>query len=110
MKLLFDQNLSPRLVRLLADVYPGCSHTHLLGMDEAEDIEIWGFAAAEGWTVVSKDADFAQRSMRFGAPPKVIWMRLGNCSVADSAALLRERYILIQRFHENDDAALLKLG
>ncbi|HEU4556605.1 MAG TPA: DUF5615 family PIN-like protein [Longimicrobium sp.] len=74
MKLLFDQNLSPRLVRLLADVYPGCSHTHRLGMDEAEDVEIWDFAAAEGWTVVSKDADFAQRSMRFGAPPKVIWM------------------------------------
>jgi len=109
-RLLFDQNLSPRLVRLLSDVYPDCTHTHLLGMDEAEDAEIWDFAAAEGWTVVSKDADFAQRSMRFGPPPKVIWIRVGNCSVTDSAALLRERYILIRRFHESGEAALLKLG
>ncbi|HYH83793.1 MAG TPA: DUF5615 family PIN-like protein [Longimicrobium sp.] len=110
MKLLFDENLSPKLVRLLSDVYVGCSHIHMLGLGRAEDVEIWDFAAAEGWTVVSKDADFAQRSMRFGPPPKVIWMRVGNCSVLDSAALLRERYIVIRRFHEDADAALLKLG
>jgi predicted nuclease of predicted toxin-antitoxin system len=109
-KLLFDENLSPRLVRLLNDVYPGCTHIHLLGMDQAEDAEIWRFAAAEGYTIVTKDADFDQRSFAYGHPPKVIWIRLGNCSVADSANLLRERFILVQHFHEDPEAALLHLG
>ena len=79
-------------------------------MDQADDDEIWRFAAAEGFTIVSKDADFGQRSFARGHPPKVIWVRLGNCTVADSANLLRERFIVIKRFHENSDAALLKLG
>jgi predicted nuclease of predicted toxin-antitoxin system len=109
-KLLFDENLSPRLVQLLNDVYPGCTHVHLLGMDEADDAEIWRFAAAEGYTIVSKDADFGQRSVVYGHPPKVIWIRLGNCTVTASATLLRERFILVHHFHENPEAALLKLG
>ena len=110
MKLLFDQNLSPHLVRLLSDIYPDSAHVHLLGMDEAEDDEIWRFAAAEGFTIVSKDADFGQRSFAYGHPPRVIWIRLGNCSVTDSANLLRERFIVVKHFHESPDAALLKLG
>ena len=110
MKLLFDENLSPRLVSLLADVYPGSTHVHDLGMDEAQDVEIWSFAAAEGYTIVSKDWDYHQLSFRFGHPPRVILLRIGNCSVRDSAQLLRERFILIQHFHETVDAALLTLG
>jgi predicted nuclease of predicted toxin-antitoxin system len=109
-RLLFDENLSPRLVGLLSDVYPGCTHVHLLGMDEADDAEIWRFAAAEGFTIATKDADFGQKSFAYGHPPKVIWIRLGNCTVADSANLLRERYILIHHFHESREAALLQLG
>ncbi|MBV9109890.1 MAG: DUF5615 family PIN-like protein, partial [Gemmatimonadetes bacterium] len=53
MKLLFDENLSPRLVSLLAAVYPGSAHVHHLDLGEAEDIDIWAFAAAAGFTIVS---------------------------------------------------------
>ncbi len=109
MKLLFDQNLSPRLVRLLADVYPECRHVHESGMDSASDTVIWEYARNEGYTIVSKDADFQQRSFAFGHPPKVIWIRLGNCSVDEVAALLRERYIKIQYFHESKDLSFLAL-
>jgi predicted nuclease of predicted toxin-antitoxin system len=109
-KLLFDENLPPRLVRLLADVYPGCSHVHSLGMDTASDSEIWAYAAETGYTIVSKDADFQQRSVVMGAPPKVVWLRMGNCSVAQVATLLRERFISIGYFHENADSAILVLG
>ena len=110
MRFLFDQNLSPRLVHLLADIYPECSHVHDLGMDTTNDTEIWFYAAEHGYTIVSKDADFHQRSLVLGAPPKVIWIRLGNCSVADTASLLRERFVTIQRFHENTEAAFLTLS
>ena len=109
MKLLFDQNLSPRLRRLLADVYEDSAHVRELGMAEALDTAIWSYAAENGYTIVSKDSDFLQRSLALGFPPKVIWLRMGNCSVDESAELLREKYIRIRYFHESPDAALLTL-
>ena len=110
MKLLLDENLSPRLVRLLEDVYRECTHVHLLGMDRAPDTEIWAYAAGHGYAIVSKDADFHQRSLVLGAPPKVIWLRQGNSSVRDTATLLRERYLVIQQFINHRDAAFLALS
>lgn len=110
MRLLLDQNLSPRLVGILAEVYPECMHVHAIGMDTAPDSDVWRYAAQHGYTIVSKDADFHQRSLAFGAPPKVIWLRTGNCSVAESARPLREQYIVIRHFLENHDAAFLVLS
>ena len=110
MRLLFDQNLSPRLIRLLSDVYPECSHVHDLGMDTASDTELWNYAAERGYTIVSKDADFHQRSLLRGAPPKVVWIRQGNCSVSETADLLRERFIAVERFHAKEEAAFLSLS
>lgn len=109
MKLLFDQNLSWKLVRLLADVYEGCAHVRNLGMAESLDTEIWKYAAEHGFTVVTKDSDFLQRSLALGFPPKVVWLRIGNCSVEASAELLREKYIRIRHFHDSADAAVLTL-
>ena len=110
MRLLFDQNLSPRLVRLLADLYPDSVHVHELGMDAAPDTDLWKYAASHGLTIVSKDADFHERSLLLGHPPKVIWIRLGNCSVNESAALLRDRSIVVRRFYEDPEAAFLALA
>ena len=110
MRLLFDQNLSPRLVRLLSDVYPECSHVQDLGMDTSSDTEVWGYAAEHGYTIVSKDSDFHQRSLLLGAPPRVIWIRQGNCSVTDSADLLRDRFIAVEHFHRREEKAFLALS
>ncbi len=62
MKLLLDHNLSPRLVRLLSDVFPECTHVHDLGMNKTSDTQVWRYAAEHDYTIVSKDADFHQRS------------------------------------------------
>jgi predicted nuclease of predicted toxin-antitoxin system len=110
LRLLFDQNLSPRLVRRLSDVYPQCSHVYDLGMDTARDTKVWNYAGEHGYTIVSKDADFHQRSLLLGAPPRVIWIRQGNCSVTETADLLRERFIAVERFHARQDAAFLALS
>ena len=110
MKLLFDENLSPKLVSLLRDVYPDASHIHFAGLDQAGDTQIWEFAKAGGWSIVTKDSDFHQRSMVVGHPPKVIWLRVGNCSVQAIAELLRTRYISIQYFHDDTRAAFLALS
>ncbi|NLT70435.1 MAG: DUF5615 family PIN-like protein [Verrucomicrobiaceae bacterium] len=76
MKLLFDQNLSSALVGHLADLFPGSTHVKSLGMMSADDVAIWNYAAQNGFTIVSKDSDFQQRSLllvelhAFDADPK----------------------------------------
>ena len=109
MKLLFDQNLSYQLVRRLADVYPSSGHVRLLGLSETDDQEIWRYAGREGFTVVSKDADFQQFAMLFGPPPKVIWIRLGNCQVDAVEALLRQGFSAVEEFLANPNLAVLAL-
>jgi predicted nuclease of predicted toxin-antitoxin system len=89
LRLLFDHNLSPRLIHLLSDAYPECSHVDDLDMDTASGTEVWNYAAEHGYTIDSIDADFHQRSLVWGAPPKVVWIRQGNCSVSETANLLR---------------------
>ena len=92
MKLLFDQNLSPRLVNLLSDLYPDSNHVYPLGLDQALDKEVWEYARRESFLVVTKDADFSDLCMLLGSPPKVIWIRRGNCQTADIEMLLRQHY------------------
>ena len=99
MRLLFDQNLSPRLVRLLADVFPGSIHVQDVGLSTAEDSEVWDYAKAYDFVVVSKDSDFQQRSLLQGVPPKFVWLRLGNCSVTESSDLLRRHALALQEFY-----------
>jgi predicted nuclease of predicted toxin-antitoxin system len=89
MKLLFDQNLSSRLVSRLADICPKASHVSLVGLDRASDDLVWDYAGANGYTIVSKDSDFNERSVLRGIPPKVIWLRLGNSTTDKVEAALR---------------------
>ena len=91
MKLLFDQNLSHRLVATLADLFPGSSHVRFHGLERADDPTVWEFAKRGGFVIVSKDDDFHQRSFLFGHPPKVVWLRLGNCPTRSVESALRQR-------------------
>lgn len=86
MKLLLDQNISRRIVPWLAEDYPGSSQAALLGLDTAQDADVWRYARDNDFTIVTKDADFAEMSLIQGSPPKVIWIRLGN---VDNSAILR---------------------
>lgn len=110
MKLLFDQNLSHRLVALLAAEFPGSTHVRDAGLATAPDPDIWAHASAGGFIIVSKDTDFQQRALLFGHPPKVIWLRLGNCSTDAAAALLHLQFDDIQAFVADPDASFLALS
>lgn len=110
MKLLFDQNLSPSLVTRLGDVYPGSSHVFLLGLDRATDEGVWQFARDNGFTLVSKDADFSDLSLLRGYPPKVLWLRLGNCATAQVDALLRRHREAIEQMTSDPAVGILALS
>jgi predicted nuclease of predicted toxin-antitoxin system len=109
-RLLFDQNLSPRLLTLLADLHSGSTHVRNEGLQAADDDTVWEYAARHGFAIVSKDADFHQRSFLLGPPPKVIWIQRGNCATEEVAAILRERHADVLAFADDETAAFLALG
>jgi len=109
-KLVFDQNLSHKLVRLLANEYPGSIHARNVGLGRAKDQEIWHHAKQDGFIVVSKDDDFAQLSFLHGHPPKVIWLRLGNCPTEEVEELLRSRLDDLIQFAADPNESIFVLG
>ena len=109
MKLLLDQNLSPRLVQSLAATYPGQSHVREVGLHTADDEVVWAYAAEQGFVIASKDADFHQRSFVLGHPPKVVWIRRGNCSTAEIERLLVGHHAELIAFEQTQEASFLAL-
>ena len=109
MRLLFDQNLSRRLVNLLAAEYPRSVHVTGVGLEMATDREIWDHAALHELVIVSKDSDFRQLAFLHGPPPKAVWVRTGNASTSEIAQRLRDRVDELERFVADHDEALLVL-
>lgn len=109
MKLLFDQNLSPRLAKLLANIFPESNHVFLLGLDHAEDTELWQYAKENDFILVTKDADFGDLSILRGYPPKVIWIRRGNCKTAAIEQILRNNLEAISQIENDPFVGLLTL-
>ena len=110
MKLLFDQNSSPKLVSRLADLFPDSSHVQSVGLDCASDDQVWEHARLNGFAIVTKDEDFNNLSVVRGNPPKVIWLQLGNCTTAQVEAEFRSRFTEIEAFEKDPAVGTLVLG
>ncbi len=108
-QLLFDQNLSPRLVDRLTDIYPGSIHVDGIGLPTAPDREVWEYARQNDYIIVTKDADFSELSLLLGFPPKMIWLRRGNCSTRDIEMLLRDNYDAIAALSEASNTGIITL-
>jgi predicted nuclease of predicted toxin-antitoxin system len=109
MKLLFDHNLSHKLVSRLADHFPDYTHTKLLELGTAADAVIWTYAKINGLVIVTLDKDFADLAAWRGSPPKIIWLRCGNATVREVENLLRANFEQIKKFEEGDQASLLEI-
>ena len=109
MILLFDENLSPNLPKLLAAEFPTCEHVRSVGLASASDQTIWEYAAKLDRIIVSKDSDFQHRALLYGPPPKAIWLRMGNGPTTSIVKLLCERRAEIELFASVSDLALLVL-
>lgn len=109
MKLLFDHNLSPRLISRLVDLYPHSNHVSILGLDRVLDTVVWTYARTNEYIIVTKDSDFSDISVLRGFPPKVIWLRLGNCRTSDVERVLRSGYAVIDAFASDTTVGLLEL-
>ncbi|MDJ0591990.1 MAG: DUF5615 family PIN-like protein [Pleurocapsa sp. MO_226.B13] len=110
MKLLFDENLSPKLPNRLSDLFPNSLHVRDVGMKATTDSVVWDYAKDNDFMIVSKDADMHDLSLVFGNPPKVIWLRLGNCSTRQVETLLRRDFEAIKLFYNDENLSLLALS
>lgn len=107
MKLLFDENLSDRLVARLSDLSGELLHVKNAGLGRTPDIEIWSFARDHGYTLVTQDSDFSDLARLEGPPPKVVLVRTGNTATRTMERILRERWAEIVEFAANEDALLV---
>lgn len=109
MKLLLDENLSPNLVRQLAAAYPESCHVDQVGLRGEADARIWTFAREQGYVVVSKDSDFRELSATRGAPPKVVWLAIGNAGTRAIRDLLLANHARLESFVADPEEAMLVL-
>ncbi len=110
MTLLLDHNLSPRLVPALEGAFPGSTHVVLVGLASASDAEVWAFCKERSLCIVTKDSDFSDLSVLRGAPPKVVWMKIGNCTTDEALKVLLGRRDLIGAFLLDPRSGLLLLA
>ncbi|PJZ66757.1 hypothetical protein EHQ27_04305 [Leptospira wolffii] len=107
MKLLIDQNISWSIVEELSSTFPGSVHVRSVNLHTASDEAVWNFALENDFVILSKDSDFHQRSFLFGFPPKVIWLKLGNCTTNQIVSTLKSELEQIFRFEQDQEAAFL---
>lgn len=94
MKLLFDENISFKLCKLLGDIYPDSTHVRFVGLENKNDSEIWQYAKEGGYIIITQDSDFNDLSIINGFPPYVVWIKSGNSTVADLENILRIKSVI----------------
>lgn len=109
MKLLFDNNLSPRLVTRLSDLFADSIHVANLALERADDDDVWAHAEQHGLTIVTKDGDFNDLLVVRGFPPKVVLLRVGNVTTAQVETILRSRFDQIQALDDQPTVGILVL-
>ena len=109
MKLLVDENLPPRLVYDLSDLFPESIHVDRVGLGSTSDALIWEYAKTHELTFLTKDKDFANLSIAWGAPPKVILLQTGNCSTERLIGIVRKNAVRLTDFEKDSRRSLLVL-
>ena len=109
MKLLFDHNISHRLVEQLHDIFPGSTQTRLLNLARGRDSDLWQLAKLRGLVFVTKDRDVAELATLRGAPPKVVWLRMGNCKTKVVEFALRANVEAIRNLIDDPDKVVLEI-
>lgn len=104
-----DCRLGYRLAAQLAPAFPDSQHVDSVGLHSRADSAIWIFARDNGFAIVSKDDDFRQLSFLHGAPPKVIWLSVGNATTDVILRILNDKRRTIEAFESDPVESLLIL-
>lgn len=110
MKVLIDQNISFRIVPQISDLFTEVSHVKSVGLMDTKDFDIFMFAREKGFqAIITQDEDFYTHLLEHGPPPKIIWIRTGNCSTTFLKEVLYRNAPIITSFFEDDNADCLEI-
>ncbi|NLO18646.1 MAG: DUF5615 family PIN-like protein [Ignavibacteria bacterium] len=109
MKLLLDENISYRIVKLLSEYFEEVIHINKLTNERLTDKEIWNEAKAKGYSILTYDADFSDLATYLGHPPKIIWLRFGNQKIEFLASRIIRNINKVKEFEKNPDLAVLEI-
>jgi len=98
-----------RVLSRIADIFTNSTHVMLENLDEETDIKVWEFAKENNYTIVTKDSDFNDLVILKGIPPKVIWLKVGNCRVVEIEKILKENEKAIKLFLDSENSAILEI-
>jgi len=102
MRLLFDQNISHRILKLLPKEFSSSTSVKKEGLINAPDNQIWEFAKKSNYVIVTQDSDFNDLTSLYGFPPKTIWIRTGNIKTQAIINILTDNINEIEKFIGND--------
>ena len=108
MKLLFDENLSYRLVEAVRDLFPGSVHISRVGLTRGtSDLQIWDYAKRNGFAVITADTDFVTLANNFGHPPKVILLENCDYPAGEASRLIRANSTQLSEFEADSNSLLI---
>ncbi|MFL0681941.1 MAG: DUF5615 family PIN-like protein [Algoriphagus aquaeductus] len=109
MRLLFDQNISPKILKkgLWSDLE--VQHVRFVGLEDSSDLEIFQFAKLNEFSIVTFDSDFFDLSLMKGFPPKIIWIRTGNLTTKSIFEIFLTHKNQINEFLENENSGVLEI-
>ena len=108
MKLLFDENLSRKLVELVRELFPGSVHVTQAGLSSGtRDREIWEYAKQNGFAIITADKDFSAFANTLGPPPKVVLLENCDYPTTTAARVISANALRISEFERNDRSLLI---
>jgi len=108
-KLLFDQNISPKILKKLPDDFTECKQIRFVGLENASDFEIFEYAKTNGFAVVTFDSDFVDLNALRGTPPKIIYLNTGNLTTQSVSELILNNLLTIQHYLNSETDDILEL-
>ena len=109
MRLLFDQNISPKIIKQLDADFPGSRHVRHVGLEDASDSIIFDYAKLNNLSIVTFDSDFVDLNIVRGIPPKIIWLKTGNLTTRSISEMLKKNVAIIIEFLESEDNGILEI-
>lgn len=109
MNLLFDQNISFKIIKKIEDLFPESKQVRILNLENKDDFFIWQYARQNNFCIVTFDSDFIDISTLKGFPPKIIWLRTGNNTTNFIADKIREHHSSINDFLLDNEAGFLEI-
>jgi predicted nuclease of predicted toxin-antitoxin system len=91
------------MTAVLSEQFGECIHVNKTNLSKpAKDTDIWNYAAANGYIIVTQDSDFLNLFETRGYPPKIILLRIGNIGRKEAAEILIQAKFSIEDLEKNN--------